>query len=441
MSITQALYTGVTGLSVMSDGMSVVANNIANSNAKGFKYDRAEFSDLLSQDLTGAGGCSSQLGRGARLSAVRTIHTQGGLAVTDRLTDLAVQGSGFFIVKNPLGEKQEAGGMFYSRMGAFNFDKDGYLADQYGGRLQGFMADMDNHLTTKLDDIRIVTSSIPPKATGSVLMTLNLDSRLPVSDVDFDINNAEKTSDFANTVNVFDSHGNRHAMTTYFKRINDKEGISFDYHSTVDGSEVTDADGAPLKEIANGKVHFNRKGALYSEEPGDADANFTKGADVHQKITIDFGRNIRDEGGNGVGASQSTASASETVAHTQNGYQSGNIKSLKFDLDGRIRGYYTNGIEKTLGSLALATFENNDGLMKAGKNQFYSTNESGEPRIGMGQTGTRGSIYASTLEESNVDLAQQFVNMIMTQRGFQANSRSITTTDTMIEEVVNMKRG
>jgi flagellar hook protein FlgE len=271
-------------------------------------------------------------------------------------------------------------------------------------------------------------------------MTVNLDSRLPTTDESFDINRPDKTSDFANTVNVFDSHGNRHAMTNYFKRIEDKEGVSFEYHSTVDGAEVTDGDGALNKEVANGKVHFNRKGALLWEEPGEADANFIKGADPHQKIVIDFGKGIKDEGGNGVGASQATASASETVAHTQNGYQSGNIKSLKYDLDGRIKGYYTNGVEKTLGALALATFENNDGLMKAGKNQFYSTNESGEPRIGMGQTGTRGSIYASTLEESNVDLAQQFVNMIMTQRGFQANSRSITTTDSMIEEVVNMKR-
>ena len=109
-------------------------------------------------------------------------------------------------------------------------------------------------------------------------------------------------------------------------------------------------------------------------------------------------------------------------------------------MDGKIKGYYTNGIQKTLGALALATFENVDGLQKAGYNQFFGTLDSGAPRIGLPQSGTRGAVYASTLEESNVDLASQFVNMIMTQRGFQANSRSITTTDSMIEEVVNMKR-
>src|SRR5689334_20946670 len=114
MSISQALYTGVTGMSVMSDSMSVVANNLANANAKGFKYDRVEFDDLLSADMMSSTG-SAQIGRGARLSDVRTVHTQGGLSVTDRLTDLAVQGSGFFVVGNPKSEKQEAGGQFYTR--------------------------------------------------------------------------------------------------------------------------------------------------------------------------------------------------------------------------------------------------------------------------------------------------------------------------------------
>ena len=129
-----------------------------------------------------------------------------------------------------------------------------------------------------------------------------------------------------------------------------------------------------------------------------------------------------------------------TNFHTQNGYEAGNIKSLKIELDGTIRGIYTNGVKKQLGAVALASFENQDGLLKAGRNLFYSTMDSGPAKIGLAQSGTRGAVYASTLEESNVDLAQEFVNMIMTQRGFQANSRSITTTDSMIEEVVNLKR-
>ncbi|MES2745941.1 MAG: flagellar hook protein FlgE [Bdellovibrionota bacterium] len=440
MAITQALYTGVTGMNVMSDSMSVVANNLANANAKGFKYDRVEFDDLLSSDTMSSTG-SAQIGRGARVSDVRTIHTQGGLTVTDRLTDLAVQGSGFFIVNNPKGEKAEAGGQFYTRVGAFNFDKDGFLSDTAGGHLQGYAADKDGKLAPGLSDIRLVTNNLPPQSTEKVVLNVNLDGRTEINEtVPFDINDPVKTSDFVNTVNVFDSQGNKHAMTTYFKRVPADEGIAWEYHQTVDGKEVTDGDGAALKEIGKGTVRFDPKGNLLSEETEDIGANFTKGAVADQKIQVDFGKNMSTEGGNGVGASTSVAANSITVFHSQNGYEAGNIKSLRIDLDGKLKGLYTNGVERTLGALALATFENVDGLQKAGRNQFFQTQESGDPRIGGAQTGTRGSIYASTLEESNVDMAGQFVEMIRTQRGFQANSRSVTTTDSMLEEVINMKR-
>ncbi len=440
MGITQALYTGVTGLTVMSDSMSVVANNIANANARGFKYDRAEFGDLLSQDLTGNG--NAQLGRGARLTNIRTIHTQGGLAVTDRITDLAVQGGGFFVVKNPGAETQESGGTFYTRVGAFNFNKDGFLAENQGGVLMGYASELDGSLSTKLEPVRIQTNAIPPRATEKVTLNVNLDSRVEIKEGEFDINNPRQTSDFVNTVDIFDSHGTRHSMTTYFKRVADDEGISFDWHATVDSAEVTDGEeGVKIKEIATGTVRFSPQGLLRAEDQVETDgANFSKGATPGQKVLLDFGRNITTEGGNGVGVSSSTASKSGTVFHQQDGYESGNIKTLSVKLDGKIVGYYTNGVERVLGAMALATFENTDGLRKAGFNQFYETLDSGAPRIGVPQSGTRGAVYSSTLEESNVDLAQQFVNMIMTQRGFQANSRSITTTDSMIEEVVNMKR-
>ncbi len=439
MAISQALYTGVTGLSVMSDSMAVVANNLANANAKGFKYDRVEFDDLLSLDMGSSAG-SAQLGRGARLSDVRTIHTQGGLSVTDRLSDLAVQGNGFFVVNNPKGEKQEAGGQFFTRVGAFHFDKDGYLSDPTGGHLQGYAADDKGILSPQLTDIHLATNNVPPKSTNTLNINVNLDARTAVKEGEFNIANPVETSDFVSTVNVFDSMGNKHAMTTYFKRVEDNEGISWKWYATADGKEVVDGDGAPIKQIGSGTVKFDSKGNLLSEETEEFSANFIGGAAQDQKIDMDFGKNILTEGGNGVGASTATAAQSITVFHSQNGYEAGNIKSLKIGLDGKIAGLYTNGIERLLGGIAMATFENTDGLMKAGRNQFFATMDSGAPRIGQAQTGVRGSIYASTLEESNVDMAQQFVEMIRSQRGFQANSRTITTTDSMIEEVVNMKR-
>lgn len=440
MAISQALYTGVTGLSVNSDGMSVIANNIANANAKGFKKDRAEFEDMLSVDLSSGAG-AAQIGRGARLRDVRTMHTQGGLAVTDNLTDLAIQGMGFFVVSNPNTEVQESAGKFFTRVGSFIFDKDGFLSDSAGGHVQGYMANELGAISTRLQDIRIETNSIPPQPTSNLVLDVNLDAREKVMEEEpWDINRAELTSNFNNTTTIYDSQGGSHQMTAYFRRLEDSEGISWEWHAAVDGKEVTDADGSKLKEVGNGVVKFDTKGNLLEEVQEQFEVNFAGGPAPGQVVNMDFGKNMTTEGGNGVGASTSIAAKSVTNFHSQNGYEAGNIKSLRIELDGTVHGVYTNGVVRPLGAIALATFENQDGLMKAGRNQFYSTIDSGPAKIGMGQTGTRGSIYASSLEESNVDLAQEFVQMIMTQRGFQANSRSITTTDSMYEEVINLKR-
>lgn len=443
MPISQALYTGVTGLSVMSDGMSVVANNIANANAKGFKKDRAEFEDMLSSDLsTGSGG--GQVGRGARMRAVRTMHTQGGIAVTDNLTDLAIQGQGFFVLNNPNTEVQESAGKFYSRVGSFVFDKDGYLADPSGGHVMGYMATKAGNLSSRLQDVRIETNSIPPKKTEVVNMDINLDARMKPIEGEFDITNPEATSNFNNTINVFDSHGRSHPLTVFYKRITGEEGQgpAWKWYAAVDSKDVVNPDeNADYKLASSGTVRFTSKGLLDKKEYDDTQgASFIDGAEPNQLIKIDFGKSLSDDKGNGLGASRSISAKSVTNYHAQDGYEAGNIKSLRIELDGSIRGIYTNGVQRQLGSVALATFENQDGMLKAGRNLFYSTLDSGPAKIGLAQSGTRGAVYASSLEESNVDLAQEFVNMIMTQRGFQANSRSITTTDSMIEEVVNLKR-
>ena len=438
MAISQALYTGVTGLSVNSDGMSVIANNIANANAKGFKKDRAEFEDMLSLDLNSGTG-SAQIGRGARLRGVRTVQSQGGLAVTDNLTDMAIQGSGFFVVSNAKSEVQESAGKFYTRNGSFIFDKDGYLSNSTGGHVQGFMANELGAISSRLQDIRIETNQIAPQQTTKLMMNVNLDARSKQLEGDFDPTKAELTSNFNNTITMFDSQGGSHQMTTFFKRLDDSEGITFEWHAVVDGQEVVDADGAKTKEIGKGTVKFDAKGVLLDRTIDMSEVNFAGGAAQAQVIDFDFGKTIKD-GGTGVGAATAIAAKSVTNFHNQNGYEAGNIKSLRMELDGTIRGIYTNGVTRALGAVALATFENQDGLMKAGHNEFFSSIDSGPPKIGMAQSGTRGSIFASSLEESNVDLAAEFVQMIMTQRGFQANSRSITTTDSMYEEVINLKR-
>jgi flagellar hook protein FlgE len=440
MPISQALYTGVTGMSVMADGMTVVANNIANANAKGFKKDRVEFEDMLSADRSTGSG-TGQLGRGALLRSIRTIHTQGGLSVTDNLTDLAIQGEGFFVVKNPSSDSSDSAANFYTRVGSFVFDKDGYLAEPAGGRVMGYMAKSDGSLGSRLEEIRIDTNAIPPRKTDKVTLDLNLDARIKPSDVEFDVNNPEATSQFNHTITVFDSHGRGHAMSVFYNRVETSEGMEWKWRACFPSKDV---EGASLdQELVvgpTGSIKFDSKGNLIEETNDGVTVNFGDGAEAEQVIEFDFGKNVGEEKGNGTNATRCISAKSVTNYHSQNGYETGNIKNLKIELDGTIRGLFTNGVQRTLGALAMASFENIDGLSKAGGNKFYETRDSGPAKLGMALSGLRGSIVSSTLEESNVDLAQEFVNMIMTQRGFQANSRSITTADSMIEEVVNLRR-
>lgn len=439
MTISQALYTGVSGLSVNSDGMSVIANNIANANGKGFKKDRAEFEDRLS----GAG--PTQIGRGARLRNVRTIHTQGGLKVTNNLTDLAIQGNGFFVVARPDADAEESAGKFFTRVGSLSFDKNGYLSDGIGGHIQGYVADAEGTLSTALTDVKIQTNNVPPKGTSELNLNIQLDARDKIlgDDTPWDPKNPVETSNYNTTTSIFDSTGTSHQLTTYFRKVSadNEEGSTWEWYAMVDGKELADApDDQEFATVGKGEIKFDKFGFLLEENQEEFSVTWNNGSFADQQINVDFGKNIGVEGGNGVNATTSIAAKSVTVYHKQDGFEAGNLKSLRIAQNGDVFGVFTNGLETRLAAIALATFENQDGLEKAGKNMFYATNDSGPAKIGLPQTLGRGTLYASTLEESNVDLANEFVNMIMTQRLFQANSRSITTTDTMIEEVVNLKR-
>lgn len=456
MSINQAMYTGVSGLNVNGENMSIVANNIANANTKAFKTDRGEFEDLFNISLND----SSSFGRGARMRGVTTDFTQGVLTVTGGITDLAIQGDGFFMVKNNNTDVQESGGNFFTRQGSFRFDKDGFLTDLQGGKVQGFDVDEYGKVQPNIGDIQIGTGSIPPQATSLVNLNVNLDPRERAPSRPFDINDASRTSNFATTVTIYDTMGRGHLTTMYFAKEGTQETNKWKWYATVDSSELKDGEtrnaaGEALPTIiAQGDIEFDSDGKPVNkfqtkdgkeafidilEKSDKIPMQFGNGARV-QDVQFNFGRSVHEGGELGSLSSTSIASKTSTIYHSQNGYQAGNLKSIKIELDGSLRGVYTNGLERKLKTLALATFANNNGLDKAGNNSYISTPKSGTPRIGEPQTASRGSIYSANLEESNVDLAKQFVDMIITQRGFQANSKSITTSDTLLDEIINLKR-
>ena len=265
MPIAQALYTGVTGLSVNSDNMGVIANNIANANAIAFKRDRAEFEDMVSHNLK-SGRVTTHIGRGSRLANVRTMHTQGGMKVTDNLTDLAIQGRGFFVIKHPA-EIDATAGKFYTRVGNLQFDKEGYFATPSGDRVQGYAADAAGQLSSKLTDIRIETNTIAPKETDKVTMNVQLDSRDPIIKEEFDFKRPEDTSNFNSSVTIFDSQGGGHQATVFFRRVEtEEEGVQWEWHALADGKEVIDPDGEHFREFASGVLNFDKNGFLSKEK-------------------------------------------------------------------------------------------------------------------------------------------------------------------------------
>ncbi|MGY3805064.1 flagellar hook protein FlgE [Pigmentibacter ruber] len=458
MPINYALFSAVSGLGTNADGMSVVANNIANANTKSFKTDRAEFEDMLAVTLNER----SQLGRGARLRNITTLYNQGAITNTGQITDLSVQGDGFFVIKSDVAEVKESNGLFYTRQGSFRFDKDGKLTDPTGARVQGYMPDPDsnNRLSVKMTDLQIITNIIPPKPTNIVNIVTNLDVRERPPVDDFDLSRPADTSNFASAVTIFDNFGYGRQAVIYYTRTTDPTKNEWHWYATVDGQEVSldpprNEKGKVLPAvIAEGVVEFDEDGKPilnfknkagtpiqidYINKTDAFDVQFVNGARP-QKLQFNFGPTIDEDGIVGTQGSTSLAAKSGVAFHSQDGYEAGYLKTLKIDLDGIIRGTYTNGLERRLGAVALAVFQNTHGLQKIGRNNYISTPKAGEARIGLPQTLSRGSIYSASLEESNVDLAQQFVDMILTQRGFQANSKAVTTTDTMLEEVINLKR-
>ncbi len=457
-SINNSLNTAVTGLETSSDGMNIIANNIANANTRGFKTDRPEFEDQLAFSL----GDNCQLGRGSRLKTVTTLHNQGSITNTGQLTDLAIQGDGFFAIRNNSSATNDSNGIQYTRQGSFRFDKEGKLTDPDGGRVQGYMADPDSptKLSPTLSDLQIVTSNLPPRETTLVNVVANLDAREKAPIESFNPARPKDTSNFTTSVTIYDNYGTGRQAQIYFNRL-PEEGNNWEWHAMIDGAEIS---ASPEKDpvsgkvlpavVAQGKLNFDANGNAVMpftgrdgapsqyDAMGKSDAiniNFASGSKA-TGLQFNFGAAIGEDGKKGTQGSTSIATNSGLIFHTQNGYEPGYLRTLRIEQDGAIRGVFSNGLEKRLGVVALASFSNNLGLQKAGRNNYAYTSKAGEPRYGAPQTGSRGAIFSSSLEESNVDLAQQFVNMITTQRAFQANSKSITTSDTMLDEVVNLKR-
>ena len=431
MALTGALFAGVSGINSNGNAMNIIGDNIANANTIGFKSSRAVFFDLLSADVGG-----TKIGLGSRLATSDRLFVQGGVETTNSTTDLAVQGKGLFILREP------QGGTFFSRAGQFSVDKDGNLVNPGGLRVQGTQLDASGNPISGLTNIVISQLVVSPEETTEIDLALNLDATRPVptAALPADAAGTEDTAGnwfagatFSTVVTIYDSLGQGHDLTYLFSKT--ATANEWDYRVVANASEITGGTAGELQQInaAGGLIAFNPDGSLDT-----ANSNITtvsaiawgNGANPQTVAAADM---------DFTGTTQFAVPSSVTQVH-QNGAQSGILKGINIGNDGVITGQFTSGGNQPLFRIALADFANPQGLAHIGNSLYLQSPESGQALAGNPGDGSFGTVLAGSLELSTVDLATEFVKMVTTQRAFQASSRTITVTDSLLEEVSNLKR-
>lgn len=395
MSLLTSLSSGTTGLASASSELAVVGDNIANANTVGFKAERAAFEDALAQTVVGGQG---QIGLGSRLQAVQKILTEGSLTNTGVATDLALQGAGFFEVAGTTNDGRQ--GTFLTRAGQFTMDNNGFLVNLDGLRVQGYAADAVGNITGTLGDLQVGNASSAPIVTSQVTLQGNLAS---------DTNTG---GTFSTSVTMYDSLGATHQ-------------VQITYTKTAAGWDWSASQGAT--NVGTGSLTFNTSGQMATGQTGTLNIPAAGGAAAFAP-TVDFG------------AITQFAGASATTFVGQNGYGSGQLTSIQIDKSGTIQGIFSNGQTRAIGQVGVARVAAPDQLERTGGNLYALTRGSGQAVMGAAGDGGRAFISAGALEQSNVDIADQFVRMIAAQRNFEANSKTITTADQLLSELIAMKR-
>ncbi|MBI1758592.1 MAG: flagellar hook protein FlgE [Actinobacteria bacterium] len=389
----RSLFAGISGLRAHQQMMDVVGNNIANVNTVGYKTSQAVFQDTLSQMLKAAGAPQgnsggtnpAQIGLGVRMATIGVNFTQGAAQTTGRSTDLMINGDGFFVVRN--GPDQ-----LYTRAGSFSFDATGRLVDPQGNVAQGWLATAGVvNPNTAVGDVRLpINALLQPTQTTSVTVGGNLPS------------DTTNPTPITKTITTYDVQGNPLTFS-----------VTFTKTSPTDWDVVaTDGVSSDAQSI-----------------------NFAANGTTPNPTTLTVGAAIVDLSG-----MTDYAGADTSAVLGQNGSTMGSLQSFSISQEGTVVGVFSNGLKQSLAQIALSSFNNPPGLEKLGNSLYRSTVNSGPPQLGQAGSGGRGLLQGGALEMSNVDLAQEFTNMIIAQRGFQANSKVIATSDELLQDLVNLKR-
>jgi len=398
--------TAISGMQSAMTDLNVIGNNIANANTTGFKKSRAEFSDVYAATNVGVG--SNTPGAGVNTARVAQQFSQGTVDFTNNALDLAINGNGFFIM-------DDNGSQVYSRAGALGLDREGYVVNSKNQKLVVYTADSAGNISGATGPMQVSTADIPPQASTSLTIGLNLDSSATVPVNAF---NPTDSSSYNNSTSatLYDSLGNSHTATTYYVKSGSNAWNSYLY---VDGTSVSGPDA----------LAFSNTGALTSPASGTITTpSFTpSGGGAPMTLTLDYSGATQYGSGFGVNSI------------VTDGYTTGHLSGLDVDGQGVIFARFTNGQSKVQGQVALANFANPQGLQPMGDNNWAETYSSGSALKSTPGTSNLGVIQSGALESANVDLSQELVNMIVAQRNFQANAQVISTADQVTQAVINIR--
>lgn len=410
------MYAGVSGMMAFGNAMNVTGDNIANVNTVGFKSGRANFADILANQVAN-GSTTMQFGNGTHINNVASSFASGSRQATGNATDMMIEGAGFFTVRDSTNN-----GKYYTRAGQFTISDKGKLVNPNGMIVQGYkMTTNASGVATRTaapTDIDITGVQSVPKATTNFRMGLNLNS------------SASAGSTFSTSFNVYNALGEATTISYTFT----KNTASQSWHYAAAGPSGTTLSGS----AASGTITFSDQGIITSPASNLtlSISNFPSGA---QPLTMTWNL-VNSVTGQPRNEITGYSSDSTTNAMLQDGYSTGVLRGLSVDDKGIISGLFSNGQTQEMWQLQLADFISPWGLTRVGDSMYAETSQSGQPIVGVAKAGGFGSVSGSALELSNVDLSQQFVDMIQNQRAFQANSRIITTVDSMMQEAVNLVR-
>jgi flagellar hook protein FlgE len=418
---------GLSGLNTSSKNLEVIGNNIANANTFGAKSGRAEFADMYAGMLNATGG--TNIGMGTQIATVAQQFSQGSVSATENPMDVAINGAGFFQVHDP------SGSLLYTRNGQFKVDRDGFVVNNQGDKLLGYLADASGTVVQgAASELRLPTAGISPQASSAVTMEMNLDSRAsvvvpPASGAQVDFNDP-KTYTSATSMSAYDVKGQEVPLTIYYQKTGADQ---WNVYVTANGKPVSvDGSGNPLPSTAityptNGAAPSAPAGPVSLVIPATTDASGNVLNVAIDPMTLDLSKSTQ------YGAQFAVTNLS------QDGRSPGQLTSISIDPNGTIMARYSNGKTMAAGQFELATFRNPQGLQPLGGNAWAMSFASGDPIVGVPKSGTMGQLQSGALEESNVDLTAELVNMITAQRVYQANAQTIKTQDAILQTLVNLR--